>query len=70
MTQAAVQSTFTREAFETFAESRGEPGWLEEVRRQAWELFESLPLPDRRSEEWMRTDLRAFHLEAFGFPTL
>lgn len=68
MTQA-VQSTFTREAFEAFAASRGEPGWLEELRRQAWELFQSLPLPDRRAEEWTRTDLRAFHLEAFGFPT-
>jgi Fe-S cluster assembly protein SufD len=68
MTQAAVQSGFTQEAFEAFVASRREPAWLVELRRQAWELFQALPMPDRRGEEWNRTDLRAFPPEEFGFP--
>ncbi len=51
MSQAAVQSGFTQEAFEAFVASRREPAWLVGLRRQAWELFQALPLPDRRGEE-------------------
>jgi Fe-S cluster assembly protein SufD len=69
VTQTAIQSGFTQEAFDAFSGSRREPGWLAELRRQAWDIFQATPLPDRRGEEWNRTDLRAFHLEEFGFPS-
>ncbi len=60
---------FTTEAFEAFLASRNEPAWLTERRRAAWQLFEELPMPSRSEEEWMRTDIRLFRLDRFGFPS-
>ena len=59
---------FTQEAFDAFLATRDEPVWLVERRRAAWRTFLELPLPSRRDEEWMRTDLRLFHLDRFGPP--
>ncbi len=59
---------FTSASFAAFLESRDEPGWLLDQRRAAWTTFESLPMPSRNDEEWMRTDLRTFHLDRFGPP--
>ena len=61
-------SGFTIEAFEAFLAARHEPSWLVERRRAAWKLFEKLPMPSRADEEWMRTDIRLFRLDRFGFP--
>ena len=68
MPETALQSGFTPEAFAAFVQARREPGWLLELRRQAWEIFQALALPDRRAEEWMRTDIRAFHPDEFSLP--
>ena len=68
MTQTTLQGGFTGEAFEAFLQSRAEPAWLADLRREAWETFCELPLPERRQEEWMRTDIRGFRLEQFGLP--
>ena len=57
---------FTPEAFEAFVAAREEPSWLTDLRREAWSWFLELPLPDRRQEEWMRTDIRGFRLDRFG----
>ncbi|MCH8287391.1 Fe-S cluster assembly protein SufD, partial [candidate division KSB1 bacterium] len=38
------------------------------MRSDAWRKYESLPLPGQRDEEWMRTDIRSFHLDTFGPP--
>lgn len=65
----AVQTGFTQQAFDAFLASRDEPGWLLDVRRQAWRTFSDLDMPSRRDEEWMRTDLRTFHLDRFGVPS-
>ena len=35
-----------------------EPRWLQERRRHAWALYERLPFPSTRSEQWRYTDLR------------
>ncbi|MBN1964755.1 MAG: Fe-S cluster assembly protein SufD [Anaerolineae bacterium] len=35
-----------------------EPSWLLERRRAAWQVYESLPMPTTRDEEWRRTDYR------------
>ncbi|MCA9235985.1 MAG: Fe-S cluster assembly protein SufD [Planctomycetales bacterium] len=59
---------FTRESFEAFLAQRDEPGWLCDLRRSAWEQFESLPMPARSDEEWMRTDIRLFRLDRFSTP--
>lgn len=65
---AAVRTGFTREAFDAFLAARSEPAWLLDLRRKAFEAFAQMDLPDRKHEEWLRTDLRAFHLDAFGLP--
>ena len=59
---------FTREAFEGFLRCRSEPAWLSLMRRDAWERFEELPLPDMKQEQWRRTDLRLFRPDRFGLP--
>jgi Fe-S cluster assembly protein SufD len=69
MSEATTKLGFHREAFDAFLQSRAEPEWLGELRREAWGQFESLPMPGQRDEEWMRTDIRLFHLDKFGLPT-
>ncbi len=36
--------------------SRNEPAWLSEKRKQALELFKTMPEPSRKTEEWKYTD--------------
>lgn len=57
---------FTREAFEAFLAAREEPAWLGDLRREGWEHFEAAELPQRRGEEWARTDLRGLKLDQFA----
>ncbi|MDQ7827744.1 MAG: Fe-S cluster assembly protein SufD [Armatimonadota bacterium] len=45
-------------------ERLGEPGWLRDLRAEAWRLAEALPLPDPAQEEWRRTDLSGLDLAA------
>jgi Fe-S cluster assembly protein SufD len=59
---------FTQDAFDSFLAARHEPDWLIALRREAWAAFQELPLPDRKLEEWMRTDIRGFRLEQYGIP--
>jgi Fe-S cluster assembly protein SufD len=59
---------FTPASFEAFLESRNEPVWLKDQRREAWRTFESLPMPTRNDEEWARTDIRLFRLDRFSPP--
>ncbi len=66
MTEATKTQGFTREAFDAFLQSRQEPAWLRDLRNEAWQHFESLPLPSQRDEEWMRTDIRMFHLDRYA----
>jgi Fe-S cluster assembly protein SufD len=65
-TPAVAEGRFSPEAFTTFLAARDEPAWLVALRREACDAFAAMDLPDRTQEEWMRTDLRAFSLEAFG----
>ena len=46
--------TFADKAFfQAFAEERSwEPGWMAELRREAWERYRSLPPPIRKDERW------------------
>lgn len=68
MPLTAAISGFSSASFEAFLQSRNEPDWLIEQRRSAWKEFKSLPMPNRGDEEWMRTDLRMFHLDRFQIP--
>ncbi|MDH5588430.1 MAG: Fe-S cluster assembly protein SufD [Gemmatimonadota bacterium] len=58
-----VTAAFNADAVERIAQ--GEPEWLRERRLQAWEVYESLPIPTTRLEEWRYTDLsRKLELDA------
>lgn len=63
-----TQLAFTDEGFQAFLESRIEPAWLTEIRKAAWNRFQSMEWPSSKDEEWMRTDIRMFHLEKFNIP--
>lgn len=60
---------FTRSDFDEFMATRAsEPDWLTDMRSEAWAHFESIDWPTRNDEEWMRTDIRMFHLDKFAMP--
>ncbi|MFZ5830882.1 MAG: Fe-S cluster assembly protein SufD [Planctomycetota bacterium] len=65
----AAAAGFSAETFEAFLEARDEPEWLRAQRRQAWDAFERMPLPERTHEEWMRTDIRGLKLARFALPS-
>ncbi len=55
-------------AVEAVGEHSGEPRWMRELRREAWRLYEGLPLPAPTSEAWRRTDISGLRLEALRVP--
>jgi Fe-S cluster assembly protein SufD len=60
----------TRDALEALIEEASEPGWMVDRRRQAFDLFEKLELPDPKKEEWRYTDVRKFDFDRFSAPVL
>jgi len=68
MTQTSLM-TFDQTGFDSFIESRDEPDWLLSLRREAWQHASAMQWPQRRHEEWIRTDIRAFQINKFGIPT-
>ena len=67
MTQTTL-STFDAAGFDSFISSRDEPQWLLEMRREAWQHAAAMQWPERRHEEWIRTDIRTFQINKFGLP--
>ena len=61
-----VQAGFDRAALDAIIAEQAAAGWVADRRREAFAALESLGLPDRRSENWMRTDLRMFKPAAWG----
>jgi Fe-S cluster assembly protein SufD len=66
----ALSATFDREALERLLADQhsggAAPAWANDRRRAAFDRLESLALPDRRDENWMRTDIRLFKPKAWG----
>ncbi|MCH1494545.1 MAG: Fe-S cluster assembly protein SufD, partial [Rubripirellula sp.] len=62
-------STFDAAGFESFLQERDEPQWLKEMRQEAWNQAESMQWPERRHEEWLRTDIRVFQIDRFAIPS-
>ena len=54
------------EGFAALLAQREEPAWVKAARQQAWDNFSQMAWPSQRSEEWMRTDIRLFHVDKFG----
>lgn len=54
MTPARTGAAYDQESFEE--RNTGGPGWLQDWRRDAFQAFETLPLPTTALEEWRYTD--------------
>ncbi|GAB1421777.1 Fe-S cluster assembly protein SufD [Anaerolineales bacterium] len=50
-----IAPRYTRDDVVTLSASKNEPKWMLDIRLSAWELYESLPMP-QLEEEWRRTD--------------
>jgi Fe-S cluster assembly protein SufD len=57
---ALISTGFDQAAFDAFLESRDEPGWVSDQRRQAFALYQEKLASALDPEEWKRVDLRAF----------
>ncbi|MBI3286440.1 MAG: SufD family Fe-S cluster assembly protein [Chloroflexi bacterium] len=51
------------EAVGALSWANDEPEWLQERRREAWRIYESIPMPKPTDEEWRRTDLSGLVLD-------
>jgi len=65
-TAPALSAPFDRTALEHLLAAPDSPAWVRDRRREAFARLDSLGLPDRRDESWMRTDLRLFKPKAWG----
>ena len=65
-TAPAPGLTFDRTGLDALLASHSAPDWVTTRRRAALVALEALGLPDRRSENWMRTDLRMFKPQAWA----
>ncbi len=66
---ASRQFNFTRQMAAALS-GDGYPQFLRQYREQAWETFESLPMPTTADEAWRRTDLRGLQAGTFRLPAL
>lgn len=57
---------FSREAVLELSAKFNEPDWMRDLRLQAWDIYESLPIPTTKDEAWRRSDLRRFKISEFG----
>ena len=60
--------TLDAAGFDAFLASRREPDWLVALRREAWQHADAMDWPQRRHEEWMRTDIRTFRIAKYSPP--
>ena len=68
MTQTLSSPGFTQESFDQFLNTRDEPSWLTQQRKEIWHSYCQHSFPTQREEEWMRTDIRLFKLDRYSFP--
>src|SRR5215470_14181990 len=62
MTAPAAPRGFTAQTVNELIARRDEPEWMRQRRLDAWNIYESIPMPTRQDEEWRRTDLRGLRL--------
>ena len=67
-TESRTPTGISESSFHAFLETRQEPPWLRDHRRQAWRIFSEGHWPNRSEEEWARTDIRLFKPDAYGLP--
>jgi Fe-S cluster assembly protein SufD len=57
---------FTRADVEALSARHHEPDWLRQMRLDAWDTYEALPMPSTRDEAWRRTDYRHIDWDSAG----
>lgn len=66
MAELVLPTQIGKEALEFIIERNNEPNWIQELRKKAWEVFEQMPMPTPKDEEWRRTDLKTFKLTEYA----
>ena len=59
-------TTFTREALVELSNTLDEPAWMRDLRLEAFEQYERLPMPTTDDEPWRRTNIRRLKLNEIG----
>jgi Fe-S cluster assembly protein SufD len=62
-TARAAAPGYTHADVEALSAANNEPQWLRESRLLAWEIYNDLPMPSQKDEDWRRTDYRHIHWE-------
>ena len=57
---------FDSAGFEALTQQVKEPKWAALLRQEAFQVYEKMSWPDRRVEDWMRSDLRMFKLNKYA----
>lgn len=65
-TASGLSAGFDSRAFEAFVSQRDEPGWVVDLRRQAFAIYQQKLTQPLNPEEWKRIDLRAFQPQKYS----
>jgi len=57
--------TFDHASFEAHLADYVSTPWLQELKRQTWQDYQDLPMPQRTDEKWRFSDLKKISLEGF-----
>lgn len=58
---SASEPLYTLADVDALSDKNNEPQWLRECRHASWEVYEDLPMPSLKDEDWRRTDYRHIH---------
>ena len=64
MTTRATAPSINEATLRRISQAQGEPSWLLERRLEALRVYEAMSMPDPLEEEWRRTDISGFDLDA------
>jgi Fe-S cluster assembly protein SufD len=60
---APAAPSYTLDDVKALSDRNNEPQWLRDLRLAAWEVYDGLPMPTLKDEEWRRTDYRNIRWE-------
>lgn len=61
-----IAPPLTRADVEALSARHQEPDWLRQMRLDAWDIYEALPMPTTADEAWRRTDYRHINWDSAG----
>ncbi len=66
LTTPRLAAGFDSSVFEAFVSLRNEPGWISDLRRRAFDVYQQKLTEPLNPEEWKRVDLRPFQPKKFA----